>query len=81
MKKTYTKPLIVYESFKLSTNIAASCTFLGTQSAQYTCPVYDPQFGFNIFAETTVDCDMTPPGGNDSICYDIPIANSNVFSS
>lgn len=81
MKKSYVKPQIAYESFQLSTSIAAGCALLSTNAAQYVCPVEDPESGFMIFAETNALCDTTPVGGNDSICYDIPVANWNVLSS
>ncbi len=82
MKKPYIKPQIAFESFQLSTSIAASCALLGTTSAQYVCPVEDPDSGFKIFAEDITSlCDTAPMGGNDSICYDVPSENWNVFSS
>lgn len=81
MKKTYIKPQIAFESFQLSNSIAASCALLGTASAQYVCPITDPESGFTLFANHVAACDTTPVGGNDSICYDVPLANWNVFSS
>ena len=51
MKKTYVKPQIAYESFQLSTSIAAGCALLSTSAAQYICPVEDAESGFYIFAE------------------------------
>ncbi len=79
MKKQYVKPQIKFESFQLSTSIAASCTLLGTNSAQYVCPVEDPEWGWSYFAESGNVCDMAPANGN--ICYDIPVANWNVMNS
>lgn len=80
MKKTYVKPQIAYESFQLSTSIATSCALLGTQSAQYVCPVTDPDSGFILFVDDVASpCDTAPVNG--SICYDVPVANWNVFSS
>ena len=82
MKKPYIKPQIAFESFQLSTSIAASCALLGTNSAQYVCPVEDPDSGFMLFAEDITSlCDTAPMGGNDGICYDVPLENWNVFSS
>lgn len=82
MKKRYIKPQIAYESFQLSTSIAASCALLGSQSAQYVCPVTDPDSGFILFTDDiSSPCDTAPVGGNDSVCYDVPVANWNVFSS
>ncbi len=82
MKKAYVKPQIVFESFQLSTSIAASCALIGTQLAQYVCPFEDPDSGFLIFAESVASpCDTAPVGGNDSVCYDVPNESWNVLSS
>ena len=79
MKKSYIKPEITFECFAVATNIASGCAFLGTNSAEYICPVIDEESGWTIFAYTTM-CIMVP-GSGDTICYDIPFANSNVFES
>ena len=80
MKKTYVKPQIAYESFQLSTSIAASCAFLSTGAAQYVCAIVDPDTGFSLFANSPVSsCDTVP--ANTKICYDVPTENWNVFSS
>ncbi len=80
MKKIYVKPQIVFELFQLSTSIASGCDLLGSQSAQYVCPVTDPDTGFAIFAEDiSSPCDTAPVGGN--VCYDVPSENWMVFSS
>lgn len=82
MKKNYIKPQIAFESFQLSTSIAASCALLGAEHAQYVCPVTDPDSGFTIFTdELSSPCDTAPIGGSDSVCYDIPVANWNVLTS
>ncbi|MDY4254232.1 MAG: hypothetical protein SOX69_00715 [Oscillospiraceae bacterium] len=80
MKKQYTKPKIVYESFALSASIAAGCSLLSTPLAAYICAVQDPEFGMSIFSSSGI-CDYTPPGEFDEICYDVPLAGRNVFSS
>ena len=79
MAKAYTKPQIVFDCFELTENIAG-CTFLSTNHAPYSCPVYDPEFGYSIFTDSII-CDSTPPGGNDSICYNIPVADYSVYIS
>ena len=80
MKKTYVKPQIAYESFQLSTSIAASCAFLSTGAVQYVCPVVDPDTNFKLFADDPASlCDTVP--ANSKICYDVPTENWNVFSS
>ena len=51
-------------------------------AAQFVCPVVDPDSGFMLFADSPASpCDTVPVGGSDSVCYDVPIANWNVFSS
>ena len=77
MKKTYVKPQIAYESFQLSTSIAASCALFGTNLAQYICPVEDPDTGLTIFTDL---CQVVPANGM-TPCYDVPSENWNVFSS
>ncbi len=79
MKKPYNKPTITFESLALSTNIAAGCAFISTNSAEYMCPVIDEESGWTIFSDKAV-CMMNPKPG-DTICYDIPLANSNIFES
>lgn len=79
MKRQYTTPQIAYESFMLSECIA-SCSLLSTPSEQFTCPVEDPELGFTIFQEDS-GCDFSPSGLYDQICYHVPLAGENVFSS
>ena len=79
MKKPYNKPTITFEGLALSTNIAAGCAFISTNSAEYICPVIDEESGWTIFSDKAV-CMMAPKPG-DTICYDIPLANSNIFES
>jgi hypothetical protein len=79
LKKPYNKPTITFESLALSTNIAAGCALISTNSAEYVCPVIDEESGWTIFADNEV-CMMIPIPG-ETICYDIPLANSNVFES
>jgi hypothetical protein len=79
LKKPYNKPTITFESLALSTNIAAGCAYISTNSAEYICPVIDEESGWTIFSDRAV-CMMTPKPG-DTICYDIPFENSNIFES
>jgi hypothetical protein len=79
LKKSYIKPAIAFESLAVTANVSSGCYLLGTNSAEYVCPVIDEESGWTIFSNTA-QC-MFIPGPNDTICYDIPLANSNVFSS
>ncbi len=78
MKRKYVKPEIIFDSFELSQSIAAGCELI-SQHSQGACPVLDPEIGQTLISEGL--CQMTPPGGNDSICYDVPMDSYNVFSS
>ena len=79
MKKSYIKPEIAFESLAITANISSGCTLLGTNSAEYVCPVIDEESGWTLFSNYA-NC-MYVASTNDTICYDIPIAKSNVFSS
>lgn len=89
MKKTYTKPHIAFESFALSTNIAGDCEPpYYTNATKNACgipeanpfPGEPPQI---LFAVGLGNC--TAPGtGNemyDTLCYDNPSDNNNLFNS
>ena len=79
MKKSYKKPVIVFEPLAISENVASGCFYLNTNNAERICPIIDEETGWTIFSDYN-NCLMTPLPG-DSICYHIPIANSNVFAS
>ena len=68
-----------FESLNVTANIASGCAFLGSNSAEYVCPVMDPESGWEIFSDYD-NCSMVLPN-NDTICYDIPLVNNNVFES
>lgn len=78
LKKKYVKPTVIFESFELSKSIATGCEQI-SNSSQGVCPVLDPDIGKTYITDGA--CQMTPPGGYDSICYHAPTENSNVFSS
>ena len=79
MKKSYIKPAIAFESLAITANVSSGCTLIGTTNAEYVCPVIDEESGWTIFSNNG-QCMMTP-GPNDTICYDIPLANTSVFAS
>lgn len=78
MKKSYVKPQMYFESFQLSASIAAGCTFKAN-AAENVCAFKDPDFGM-IFTDSVEACKITPPSGNDKVCYHAPSGN-NVFTS
>ena len=65
MKKNYSKPQIMFDSFELSQSIAGACAGVQSDQAPYDCPV---DFGgpLTLFAAM---CDITPaPGDNVTTC-------------
>ncbi len=79
MKKSYIKPAITFESLTVSANIASGCALIATNSPQFVCAVMDEEAGWTLFADYVM-C-MMVPGPGDQVCYDVPLAGSNVFSS
>ena len=76
MKKNYSKPEIVFESFKLSTSIAGTCELFGNQADPTNCE-YDTGIGI-IFAT----CEYSSQDGTEfGVCYDVPTGDPKVFGS
>jgi len=83
MKKTYSKPQIVFENFSLSTNIAGDCEIKNDTQAARQCG-YD-MFPFEkVFLTDITGCTMkvTPEEGMfNGLCYHVPIETNNLFNS
>lgn len=86
MKKEYRKPEIVFESFALSTNIAASCAIDTDQHSQNVCGIYLPGIG-NVFADDVNVCTKIvrpdDPGNTlyNQYCYHVPTDARSLFNS
>lgn len=84
MKKAYSKPDIYFESFALSTDIAANtCAAKNALMAYGTCPA---AFGSRtVFLDEHTGCsDLQVArqfGSYNGYCYDIPYESMNVWSS
>lgn len=85
MKKLYSKPEIMFESFTLSTNIAGDCERIVGNPQKGTCGIPGSAPGMNIFA-----LGMDGPDGclvinetdiHDGFCYDVPNNGPNLFNS
>jgi hypothetical protein len=83
MKKNYSKPEIVFESFKMTTSVAGPCVHKGNSSDQNTCD-FDTGVGV-IFAQALVcneaDGEFNVQDGEFDFCYDTPTADQRVFAS
>ena len=87
MKKVYTAPQILFESFTMSTNIAAGCDSIVGNPSKGSCAVLGSA-GEKFFSGTMVDiCDFNveefgqAPDMWDGFCYHVPNENSDLFNS
>lgn len=87
MKKTYSKPEILFEDFTMSTNIATGCEGTVGNPAKGTCAVVGTG-NIAVFTGTISACDFTPTevGGKnddewDGFCYHVSTEYNNLFNS
>ena len=76
MKKNYKKPMIYFESFALSQNIAYGCSLI---SKGENLPAYDEETEMTIFS--AFPCIQTTPDFTDRVCYHTPTEGWNIFTS
>lgn len=86
MRKTYEKPIIVFESFKMSTNIAAGCqlTNVTLSSGVHGCgyQVGDGRFDNTVVFTSAMECMTTEDDGDyNGICYHVPTDGHSLFTS
>lgn len=79
MKKLYSKPEILFESFATSTNIAAGCRFITKLQAEGGCGYDDGRNGV-VFITKETGCTYTQVDG-DSLCYHVPNEDYDIFNS
>lgn len=86
MKKAYTAPMILFESFTMSTNIANTCEAIVGNPNHGDCAVSGTG-GVMVFDGTIEACTFTPEamGGEadkwDGACYHVPVDTNNLFNS
>lgn len=73
MKKVYSKPVIIFESFQMTSNIANTCE--DKIYSETTCFI---EHGWDKFFTTGVTSVCT---AEDVDCYHVPENNPNVFGS
>ena len=94
MKKTYAKPMVSFESFAFSSNIAGGCgDIIGMQTGKNGCAVYgtfsSPEGGcefmdngFAIFYSGNGECIQSPQEDNlGDLCYHVSTDASRIFMS
>ncbi len=80
--KKYIKPDISFQKLNLSTDISAGCSQVAT-TAEGVCSVSIPGYpGMYIFQDDpSNNCNTFLPNPEDFVCYHVPTADTNVFSS
>lgn len=78
MKKKYVKPDIVFQNFRLSTELCEAC-YIKAVYADYDCPIVIEDFPYTLITE--FNCEAYAPEITDTLCYHVPIEDYNVFSS
>lgn len=86
MKKVYTAPQILFESFTMSTNIAAGCEAIVDNPTKGICAyTYDDEFAgtVSIFTTQVSGCSVTEvkEDGYNGFCYHVPFEEYNLFAS
>lgn len=77
-KMKYQKPEITYVDFALTSSVASDCK-LTAQHAEGICsPVIVDASGWTVY-NSSHDCDYEVD--YDGICYHVPVADANIFTS
>ena len=83
VKKQYDKPMIIFESFSLSTSIAGDCELPYVNNAtKGNCGVPDATKQYFVFTDSTTGCNF--PGSDDKyegLCYHVPTEATSLFNS
>ena len=83
MKKTYSKPEIMFESFIMNTSIAAGCAVVVSNYGRNICEIEGsgPE-GFELFTvQEGSGCGVNGVDGEDGLCYHVPLADMSYFNS
>lgn len=90
MKKNYTKPEIIIESFSLCTNVAAGCEHTnvtpsyGVQGCGYKLDRFNTVVftsGMGCSRNELIDSNIGSDGSYNTVCYHVPNQDSNLFTS
>ena len=77
MKKTYSKPQLVFDSFGVAENIAACAS--NARQAQGDCVAYIGNMP--VFTNDVPGCRFKASDGSYGICYYVPSADNSLFGS
>lgn len=86
MKKTYSKPQIMFEDFTLTTNIASGCDVMANNPSLNQCGI--DFSGLMVFLSEETGCkgdgiveDLGGDGEYAGICYHVFSNDQNLFNS
>ena len=81
MKKTYKKPVIMFEDFSISVSIAGDCGIIIDTQASGQCAMH--MGADRVFMGTVGGCDgdWGVDGVYNNICYHNPIDGNDLFNS
>lgn len=77
-KKKYIAPAIVFHDLSLSTELCADC-IIKASHGENLCPIVIEDYPYTLINRAI--CESYAPEITDTICYHVPLADSNVFSS
>lgn len=77
MKKTYVKPMVAFENFQMTSNIAGNCVNVANSTQENNCLATQPN-GWAIYS-SALGCDIQVD--DDKICYHVPTADTSIYSS
>lgn len=81
MKKIYSAPDIVFESFAPCTSIAAGCEIIVDGPSAGNCGyAYEGGGGETLFVLDVCDVPINDDASN-GFCYHVPIESNNLFNS
>ena len=82
MKKQYSKPEIMFESFTLSVNIAGDCEIKIDNQSKDTCGYIHGTGAETLFINDSTGCSShTADSEDNGFCYHVPIESNNLFNS
>lgn len=84
MKKTYSKPEIIFDDFSLSTAITGNCEVKLWTPNNESCGYKPEGYDAFIFVQDIDGCEEKFPDGGfwgDTMCYHVPSESRNLFNS
>lgn len=87
MKKEYSKPIVVFENFSMSTNIAGTCNRIVNNPTQGVCGIPGSAPGSDLFSQDVQGCVILDEffdgndGKYDGFCYHVPEGGPSLFNS